>query len=122
MIKCLIQREFAWASFYLGVDIALTAFANAIINVVDLGGGLVKPVQSEMATFASKMYYNAMLLVLSFGVLVIVMFIHQRLENPTPPDFDGRSWKRHIWLGGVANLTGAGSLAVFIIARLRGIL
>ena len=122
MIKCLIKHGFPWDSFYLGVDIALTAFANAIINVVDLGGGIVHPNQKEVAGFASKMYYNAMLLVLSFGVLLIVMFIHQRLENATPPGFDGRSWKRHIWLGGVANITGAGSLAVFIIARLRGIL
>lgn len=121
LIKSLVKREVFWSNFYLGIDLALAGFANGIINVADMGNVINAAGSSEGGRFASKMYYNAIVLVLAFGVLLIVMWIHQRLET-LPPDFNGRRWRRGFWLGIVANVLGAGSMFVFIIGRLRGIL
>ena len=119
LIKSLVRGKLFWSNFYLGIDIALAAFANGIINVVDLGGGLADRGLSDSAGFAGKMYYNAMLLVLSFGVLLIVMFMHQRLEERERRS-SGRDWTKGILLGIVSNGLGAATLSVFIIGRLKG--
>lgn len=119
MIKSLIKREVFWSNFYLGVDLALASLANGIINVVDLGSTLATLGSAEAARFSFRMYYNAVALVAAFGVLLLTMWLHQRLET-LPEDFDGRKWRRGIWLGVVANLFGAASMSLFIIGRLKG--
>ena len=120
LVKSLVKGKILWSNFYLGIDAALGALANGIINVADLGGSIGSGEYPK--ALVHKLYWNTILLVASVGVLLMVMVIHQRLEGPRPIDYDGRRWRRGLWLGVAANLLGGGSISLFIIGRLQGIL
>lgn len=119
--RSLVKVEWAPSNFYLGIDLALAALANGIINVADIGSTLAQQGLENTRALSMKMAFNAYVLVLATGLLLAVMFIHQRLER-LPDDFDGRRWRRGVWLGIVANGLGAGPLFLFILGRLKGTL
>jgi len=129
IVKSLVRTELTWGNFYLGLDAALAALANGIVNVVDI----VRNVEcgDQVATAAaatarqSRTYFTAAFICIAFFVLLIVMMIHQRQESAkTPVERMKNRWKRGIWLGLVANLIGSGMLLLFlfIYMRLKGTL
>jgi hypothetical protein len=120
-IKSIVKHELFWSNFYIGIDAALAALANGVINVVDLSRGLTLPKVAADMNIATKMCNNAIVLVVSFSVLVFVMIVHQRFDSLVPIG-PPQSWqlRRGIWLGIVANLFGAVSLGIFIFYRLQG--
>lgn len=118
MVKSLVKSAWTWGNFYLGIDIALAAMANAIVNVVDLAH------QAEGTqygpTFGHAMTDTAICILLSFGALLITMGLHQRFDVPGEV-ISNRRYARGILLGVVGNLAGCGVLGLFIYWKLRGL-
>ena len=115
MVKCLVKSQWAFANFYLGIDISLAAMANAIVNVVDLVH------QSEGhavdANFSWQIARTATCIVISFAALLITMGLHQKFD--VPEQFSGnRQWARGILLGIVGNAAGICVLGLFIYWKL----
>lgn len=120
LIKSLVRADLAWSNFYLGLDIALAAIANGVVNMVDMVGK-----HSTNAETISQ--NNAEYLVLSFALLLVTMVIHQRWEgtklDPTIAHVvsgPSNRTRRGVWLGIVSNGLGTASLLVFMLFKLRG--
>jgi len=118
LTKSLIRRELFWSNFYLGVDIALAAMANGIVNIVDEVH--IAELAGYPREFGDRMVSTVILLVASFGALLVVMFIHQRWEEPAASSANNRRWVRGIWLGLVSNAIGGFVLGAFIYWKLKG--
>lgn len=119
LVKSIVQKEWLWSNFYLGIDIALAALANGIVNIVD---GAHQAETSGGGELGNHMYYTALCLVAAVGALFSAMALHQRFEV-ADQQADGvtgnRRLKRGIWLGVVSNLIGGSVLAMFIYMKLR---
>ena len=117
MVKSLVKSNWTWANFYLGIDIALAALANAIVNVVD------SVHQSEKlppdVNFGHQMAYTVICIVLAFAALLITMGLHQRFDVPDGFEAGNRRVARGILLGVVGNLAGGCVLGLFIYWKLR---
>ena len=118
MAKSLVRNQWTWSNFYLGIDIALAALANGIVNIVDGAH------QSEASTILSTqlgghMYYTSICIVAAIGALFGTMGLHQRFDVP---DEDAQNTRkmRGILLGIVSNMLGVAVLAMFIFMKLRG--
>jgi hypothetical protein len=117
MVKSLVRSNWAWGNFYLGIDIALAAFANAIVNVVD---SVHQTESAPNPNLGHKMAFTAICIVLSFAALLITMGLHQRFDVPgDPAQRSNRRMAKGILLGVVGNLAGGGVLGLFIYWKLR---
>jgi preprotein translocase subunit SecG len=116
-IKCLVKTSWTLGNFYLGIDIALAAMANGIVNVVDL----VHQAEGHAFTpeFASEMTNTTICIVVSFAALLLTMGLHQRFDVPGESNNGNRRIARGILLGVVANLAGVCALGLFIYWKLR---
>jgi hypothetical protein len=116
MVKSLVRSDWKLYNFYLGMDIALAALANGIINIVDLAH------RSEAGSidgdFAKQMTYTALSIVISVGALFGTMGLHQRFEVPGIGKTSNLRLRRGILLGVVANVVGAVALGLFIYWKL----
>lgn len=113
LVKSAVKKQLLWSNFYLGLDIALAAMANAIVNIVD---SVHSAEGGYPADFGDKMVWTASFLVCAFGALLILLLIHQRWEDAEQGNF---KLARGIWLGVVSNGIGAGALLAFILLRLK---
>lgn len=117
MVKSLVRARWAWSNFYLGIDIALAAFANAIINVVD---SVHQTENAPDPNLGHKMAYTVICIMLSFAALLITMGLHQRFDTPDDPaERSNRRRAKGILLGVVGNLAGGCVLGLFIYWKLR---
>jgi hypothetical protein len=119
LVKSIVKKEWLWSNFYLGIDIALAALANGIVNIVD-GVHQAESTPSISADFGNQMFYTAMCIVVAIGSLFGVMALHQRFEVLADnPEIKRDRIKRGIWLGIIGNLLGGSVLAMYIYLKLR---
>jgi hypothetical protein len=131
IVKSLVKSVVTWSNFYLGLDAALAALANGIVNIVDIvrdaendhgastaaAQAVIEHARQNRELFTGAFIFSA------FFVLLIVMLIHQRWEAPVlKPVRSDQRVRRGVWLGIVANSIGTGALLVFIYTRLKGLL
>jgi len=120
VVKCLVRNRVAWDNFYLGLDAALAALANGIVNVVDIvrvGSGLSSEAREQ------RIVSTAAFIFIAFSLLLFVMVIHQYWEaSKVEPQRAKRRWWRAVWLGVIGNFIGTGALLIFIYGRLKGYL
>jgi hypothetical protein len=116
-VKSIVQKEWLWSNFYLGIDIALAALANGIVNIVD-GVHQTDSLPTMPYEFGTHMYYTSMCILAAVGALFGAMALHQRFDA-TPDDSGNLRLRRGIWLGIVGNLIGGSVLAMFIYMKLR---
>jgi hypothetical protein len=117
MAKSLVKSQWTWGNFYLGIDLALAALANGIVNIVDLVH------ESEHSPtlgleIGGQVYYTALCIFVSVGALFGTMAIHQRFDA-MDSEPDRHRMRRGILLGIVSNLLGGAVLAIFIWLKLR---
>jgi hypothetical protein len=103
-----LVRGSQWISsdFYLGIELALSAMASALVYLFDLA----KPEASRLPAFQAKISATGGYLSLCFFLLLWVMSVHQDWEKRTQNALGQR-----VWLGGVANVVGALLLATFVL-------
>lgn len=119
LVKSIVKKEMLWSNFYLGIDIALAALANAVVNIVD-GAHQIEMHTVSPSDIASQMLYTSLCILASIGVLLGAMALHQRFEEEADREgLDKNRLKRGIWLGIVGNLMGGSVLAMFIYMKLR---
>lgn len=105
-----LVRGTTWqpADFYLGVELALSALASAMVYVVDLAK--LTGADPPDTSVPTKLAATGAFLAVCFLLLLSVLSTHQdwekRTQNPR---------KQVIWLGIVSNLLGAGLLAAFVL-------
>lgn len=98
--------------FYLGIDLALAAFASGLIYIYDV----VQLMEREPLTLHSPSAYTYALLVgmgfiiVSTVVLLWVLALHQDEAQKGL-----RPVRQFLWLGVVGNMTSGGLLAMFIL-------
>lgn len=95
------------SDFFLGVEFTLAAMSSALVNVFDLAKN---GTPLGTASGSNRIVASTAFLALCFFLLLWVLSVHQ--------DWEQRSHNRGgqlFWLGVVANLVGAGLLAVFIL-------
>jgi hypothetical protein len=123
-VKSLIKKELMWSNFYLGIDIALAALANGIVNILD-EVHVNEQFATPTAEFVNQMYYTSVFLVCALGALLVTMTLHQKFEvadvSGVPLTRQQRVW-RGLWLGVISNTLGGALLAVFIYMKLRRLL
>ena len=119
LIKSLVRKSVNWSNFYLGLDIALAALANGVVNIVEEVHASESLPGGYPPEFGQQMFYSAIFIAASVGCLLTVMTIHQTLEDPLDGEKANQKIMRGIWLGGVANLLGSGLLFSFIYLKLR---
>jgi hypothetical protein len=117
LVKSLVKSRWSWGNFYLGIDLALAALANGLVNIVDLVH------QSENSSgqgleIGGRVYYTAICTFVAVGVLLGTMGIHQRFDA-MDSDPERHRLRRGLLLGIVSNLLGAAILAMFIWLKLR---
>lgn len=118
MVKSLVRNNWAWANFYLGIDIALAAMVNGIVNIVDLAHSTEGHPMGD--NFGHAMTFTAMSIVISFAALLIAMGLHQKFDSKELGEGIGnRRLVRGILLGIVGNLTAGCALGLFIYWKLR---
>jgi len=117
-IKSLVKARFTWSRFYLGLELTLLALGNGLTNVVDRirewDGKSVDVLRGQVSN-------SIAFTVVSAGVLLIVMLIHQRFEReeeegPVP----GRWMARGFWLGFVCNGVGGVLIWMYVYFKLEG--
>jgi hypothetical protein len=117
LIKSLVKASWTWGNFYLGIDIALAAMANGIVNVVDL----VHQAEGHAFTqeFAAELTNTVICIVVAFAALLLTMGLHQKFDVPGQSENGNRRIARGILLGVVGNLAGVCVLGLFIYWKLR---
>jgi len=73
----------------------------------------------ESKSFGPHMMYTTIFVVASFGLLLLVMMLHQHMEEQNGEDPKKRRFLRGFSLGIGANSLGALSLGAFIYLKLR---
>ena len=118
MVKSLVKNSWSWSNFYLGIDIALAAMTNGIVNIIDL----VHRAEGKLldAEFGHAMTFTALSIVIAFAALLSTMGLHQKFDIPVEGQRNGnRRVARGILLGGVSNLVAGVALGLFIYWKLR---
>jgi len=120
--KSIVRKEWIWSNFYLGIDIALAALANGIVNIVDGAHQMETAVGSTVGTiYGNQMYYTSLCILAAVGALFGTIVLHQRFEVLPEPATGNHKIQRGIWLGVFSNLLGGAVLAMFIYMKLRRI-
>ena len=117
MVKSLVKSSWTWSNFYLGMDIALAALANGIVNIVD-GVHQAERLKVPDPDFGNQMVYTSTCIVVSIGALLGSMGLHQRFDVEGQEN-GSRRLRRGILLGVVANILGMAALGMFIYMKLR---
>jgi len=118
LVKSIVKKEWLWSNFYLGIDIALAALANGIVNIVDSAHQMESASGPSIgAIYGNHMYYTTLCILAAVGALFGTMVVHQRFEIDDPEG--NYRVQRGIWLGVVGNLLGGSVLAMFIYMKLR---
>lgn len=116
MVKSLVKSQWTWGNFYLGIDVALAAFANAIVNIAD---SMHEAEKIPDPNLGRRMSYTVVCIVISFAALLVTMGLHQKFDGPR--EIPGnRQWVRGISLGVIGNLAGIVVLGLFIYWKLKG--
>ena len=107
-----LVRGSSWQrkDFYLGVEFTLAAMSSALVYIFDLIKLHATPGIIDTAATMNKIAATATFIASAFFLLLLVLSIHQ--------DWEGRIDRPHaqlLRLGGLANLVGAGLLAIFIL-------
>lgn len=115
MVKSIVKKDWIWSNFYLGIDIALAALANGIVNILDDAHQMegMSKLPAASTDFGNQMFYTSLCILAAVGALFGAMVVHQRYEE------DNQRWKRGIWLGVIGNLLGGAVLGMFIFMKLR---
>ena len=106
-----IVRGSRWrpADFFLGVELSLASMASALVYIADLSRLSIVSIRQD-PFLESKLAATATFIALCFFLLLWIVSTHQdwekRSQNPKG---------QIIWLGGIANLIGAGLLAAFVL-------
>ena len=121
-IRSLVLGKVTWANFYLGLDLSLAALANGLVNIADIMHDIEKA-EITNAIASDRIIYTLIFIILSGGVLLVVMLIHQRWEG-IGLDVWGvkHRYSRGLMLGVLSNLLGLATLLGFIWFRLKGVL
>src|SRR4051794_18151784 len=104
--KLVRGSQWVASAFYLGIELALSAMASALVYLFDLA----KPDAATLPTFHVKISATGGYLSVCFFLLLWIMSVHQDWEKRTQNVTGQR-----IWLGGVVNLVGAALLALFVL-------
>jgi hypothetical protein len=100
-----VQRD-----FYLGIDLALAAFASGLIYIYDV----VQLMERDGAHLPSE-YADALLAGMSFIVVSMVTFVLMLGLDQDEDRTSFRGVRQFFWLGIVGNATAGGLLTVFIL-------
>ena len=125
MVKSLVRKNWTWGNFYLGVDIALAALANSIVNVVDLAHHAEEASVQGGSSFGNQMGFTAISIVTAVAALFATMGLHQHFDAPeddAASENGNRRIKRGILLGIFGNLIGACAFGLFIYWKLKGLI
>jgi hypothetical protein len=116
--KHLIVSEFRWSNFYLGPDFALAGISAGLLNFL----GMLDA--KEMKDVFWKVIWTVGYLVITFGIYMLVLCIHQNIEKRHPGgEAKTRSTQRgsdRIRMGFLANFIGLMPSFLFAWLKLNG--